>query len=105
MYGEKYTENPANFISPNLIQKAPKFVWSVYFSTLKRYNESAIIFLMKLESNLNSLQGASEEGEDELLIHFGQEASFNTRPALKSPSFCEKHIWLIKQTPRRLTSW
>ena len=91
-------------ISQNLIQKASKVVCSVYFSTLKRYNDSAIISLMKLESNLNSLQGATKEGEDELLIYSEQEASFNTRPKLKSPSFCEKHIWLIKQTPRHLTS-
>lgn len=59
---------------------------------------------MKLESNLNSLQGATKKDEDELLIHSGQEASFNTRPTLKSSSFCEKQIWMIKQTPRHLTS-
>ena len=92
------------FISPNLIQKASTVVYSVYFLTLKHDNDSAIISLMKLESNLNSLQGATEKGENELLIHYVQEASFNTRQTLKSSSFCEKQIWMIKQTTRRLTS-
>ena len=92
------------FISPNLIQKASKVVYSVYFSTFKRDNECAIISLMKLESNLNSLQGATEKGETELLIYYIQEASFNTKQTLKSSSFCEKQIWMIKQTTRRLTS-
>lgn len=58
-----YTEVKAHalkgkFISSNLIQRASNVVCSVYFPILKCNNECAIISLMKLESNLNSLQGA-----------------------------------------------
>lgn len=58
MYTGKNARIKTKFISSILIQKASKLVCSVYFPTLKCSNECAIISLMKLESNLNSLQGA-----------------------------------------------
>ena len=58
MYTGKTLTLKRKFISSNLIQKASNVVCSIYFPTLKWSNECAIISLMKLESNLNSLQGA-----------------------------------------------
>lgn len=57
-------------------KRLPNLFALFIFPHFKHCNECSIISLMKLESNLNSLRGATKESKNELLINPGQEASF-----------------------------